>query len=149
MKQARGRRQQSSGAESLRESSPSRSNCSCRKPYTPAAVPQTKHLNLYHFPHSLPYSPTPILLVLPRHAKPIPETARRGTFRGISPIFRTRHAKKPLKLHVVAHFAAFSQIPGHDTQQRLSHCASWYLPQVVLPETCPSEVFPGCPSETF
>ena len=51
--------------------------------------------NLDHFPHSLPYSPTPILLVLPRYAKP------------------------SLKLSLAAPSATFPLFSGHDTQKHL------------------------------
>ncbi len=113
MKQARGRWQQSSGTESLRESSPSRSNCSCRKPYTPAAVTQTKHLNLYQ-PLPLPTLPSIFPYANPTSSattrKTIPETARRGTFRNISPASRTRHAKPSLKLSLAAPSATFPPV---------------------------------------
>ena len=103
MKQARGRRQQSSGAESLQESSPSRSNCSCRKPYTLAAVPQTKHLSLYQ-PLTLPTLPSIFPYANPTSSattrKNTSKIARRGTFRGISPIFQTRHATMTIPLRV-------------------------------------------------
>ena len=156
MKQARGRRQQSSGAESLRESSPSRSNCSCRKPYTPAAVPQTKHLNLYQ-PLPLPTLPSIFPYANPTSSattrKNTSKTACRGTFCGIPPAPRTRHTTMTIPLRVVVSATgsssgdlSFRGFSGVSSRDLLRSSLGLVLPRT--PNTSPFQKHQTLPSHS-